>query len=154
MTDSPTDAIADALAPSRATLAPELLLGEPVTDATHEEFVQLLDAAARAEDTGFLAALDEWIDHSRHHFGQEEAWMEAMAFGPQHCHRGEHQQVLAVADAVRAKVAEGDVALGRRLVSELPGWFDQHVKSMDAMMVSHMRENGFSLIEAPAGQAA
>ncbi|MDW3687258.1 bacteriohemerythrin [Cupriavidus sp. CV2] len=144
----------DSSSPSTATLAPDLLLGEPVTDATHAEFVQLLDAATRADDAGFLAALDEWIDHTRHHFGQEEAWMEAMAFGPQHCHRGEHEQVLAVAGAVRDKVAAGDLALGRRLLSELPGWFDQHVKAMDAMMVNHMRENGFSLIEAPAEQAA
>ncbi|WP_059411283.1 bacteriohemerythrin [Cupriavidus basilensis] len=149
-----TDHATDVPAPSRAALAPELLLGEPVTDATHEEFVQLLDAAARAADDGFLAALDEWIEHTRHHFGQEETWMEAMNFGPQHCHRGEHQQVLAVADAVRVKVAEGDVTLGRRLVSELPGWFDQHVRSMDAMMVGYMREHGFTLIEAPDGQAA
>ena len=76
--------------------------------------------------------------------------MEAMAFGPRHCHAGEHQPVLAVADAVRTAVLdEGRVDVGRRLVSELSGWFDQHVKSMDAMMVAHMKENGFTLIEGP-----
>jgi hemerythrin len=83
---------------------PEALrLGEPVTDATHAEFLQLLDAAARADDAGFLEAYDAWIDHTRHHFAQEE----------------------------------------------LSGWFDQHVKSMDAMMVEHMQANGFTLIEGP-----
>jgi len=130
---------------------PEALrLGEPVTDATHAEFLQLLDAAARADDAGFLEAYDAWIDHTRHHFAQEEQWMEAMGFGPRHCHAGEHQQVLAVAQAVRDKVAEeGGVSLGRRLVGELSGWFDQHVKSMDAMMVEHMQANGFTLIEGP-----
>jgi len=136
---------------SSAGLPEDLHLGEPVTDATHAEFVQLLDAAARADDAGFLAAMDEWIDHTRHHFAQEEAWMEAMGFGPRHCHAGEHKQVLAVAAAVRDKVAQDNaLELGRRLVAELSGWFDHHVKSMDAMMVGHMRENGFSLIEAPA----
>lgn len=132
---------------------PEALrLGEPVTDATHAEFLQLLDAAARADDAGFLAAYDAWIDHTRYHFAQEEQWMEAMGFGPRHCHAGEHQQVLAVAQAVRDKVAEeGVVSLGRRLVGELSGWFDHHVKSMDTMMVEHMQANGFTLVEGPQG---
>jgi len=136
-------------------LPEELQLGEPVTDATHAEFVQLLDAVARADDAGFLAAMDEWIDHTRHHFAQEDSWMEAMSFGPRHCHAGEHKHVLAVAVAVRDKVAkDGELGLGRRLVAELSGWFDHHVRSMDAMMVSHMRENGFTLVEGPASQAA
>ncbi len=139
---------------SSAGLPAELHLGEPVTDATHAEFVQLLDATARASDEQFLASMDEWIDHTRHHFAQEEQWMEAMNFGPRHCHAGEHQQVLAVAVAVRDKVAqENMLELGRRLVGELSGWFDHHVRTMDTMMVEHMRENGFSLIEAPQEQA-
>lgn len=132
-------------------LPAELHLDEPVTDATHAEFIELLAAVANADDAGFLAAFDAWIEHTRYHFGQEEQWMEAMAFGPRHCHAGEHQQVLAVADAVRkAIVDEGRIDVGRRLVSELSGWFDQHVKSMDAMMVGHMKENGFTLIEGPS----
>lgn len=136
-----------------------LRLGEPVTDATHAEFLQLLDAAARASDADFLAAFDAWIEHTRHHFEQEEQWMEAMQFGPRHCHTNEHQGVMAVVKAVRDKVAEeqadpegpgkGGLSLGRRLVDELSGWFDNHVKSMDTMMVEHMKANGFSLIEAP-----
>lgn len=136
-------------------LPSDLHLGEPVTDATHAEFVQLLAAVAGADDAGFLAAMDEWIDHTRHHFAQEESWMEAMGFGPRHCHAGEHQQVLAVARAVRDKVAsDGELELGRRLAAELSGWFDHHVKSMDAMMVEHMQKNGFTLVEGPADQPA
>lgn len=136
---------------SSASLPADLHLGEPVTDATHAEFVQLLDAVARADDAGFLLAMDEWIDHTRHHFAQEESWMDAMQFGPRHCHAGEHQQVLAVCEAVRRKVAEeGQLELARRLVSELSGWFAHHVNTMDSMMVNHMRENGFTLIEAPS----
>lgn len=139
---------------SSAGLPDHLHLGEPVTDATHAEFVQLLAAVASADDNAFLAAMDAWIDHTRHHFAQEEQWMEAMGFGPRHCHAGEHQQVLAVAVAVRDKVhSDAEFQLGRRLVAELSGWFDHHVKSMDAMMVEHMRENGFTLIEGPATAA-
>jgi hemerythrin-like metal-binding protein len=140
--------------PDSSALPDALRLGEPVTDATHAEFVLLLEAAARAGDNAFLAALDEWIDHTRYHFGQEEAWMDAMGFGPRHCHQAEHEQVLKVADAVRAKVAdEGDFETGRRLVAEMSGWFDLHVKQKDALMVAYMREHGFTLVEAPATPA-
>lgn len=134
-----------------SALPPALRLGEPVTDHTHAEFVLLLDAAAKADDAAFLAALDEWIDHTRYHFGMEEAWMEAMNFGPRACHRTEHQQVLAVAEQARARVAEGDIATGRRLVAELPGWFARHVEKQDAAMVAYMRDHGFTLVEGPAG---
>lgn len=140
-------------------LPDELRLGEPVTDATHAEFLQLLDAVAKSDDAGFLAAYDEWIAHTRHHFEQEEQWMEAMQFGPRFCHTNEHNGVLQVVQAVRDKIAQemedpegpgkGGLSLGRRLVDELSGWFDNHVKSMDTMMVEHMKANGFSLIEAP-----
>ncbi|MCY1460878.1 hypothetical protein D9M71_784730 [compost metagenome] len=62
--------------------------------------------------------------------------------------------MLAVAVAVRDKVqSDAEFGLGRRLVSELSGWFDHPVKSMDAMMVEHMRENGFTLVEGPAEAA-
>jgi len=141
-------------------LPDELRLGEPVTDATHAEFLQLLDAMVKADDAGFPAAFDEWIEHTRHHFAQEEQWMEAMQFGPRFCHTNEHQGVLSVAKAVRDKIAEeqaepagpakGALSLGRRLAGELSAWFDNHVKSMDTMMVEHMQANGFTLIEAPA----
>lgn len=158
---SATSAASDPYASLSSTGLPdELRLGEPVTDATHAEFLQLLDAVAKADDAGFLAAFDEWIEHTRHHFEQEEQWMEAMQFGPRFCHTNEHQGVLQVVKAVRDKIAEeqvdpegpgkGGMSLGRRLVDELSGWFDNHVKSMDAMMVEHMKANGFSLIEAPA----
>ena len=145
---------------SSAGLPDELRLGEPVTDATHAEFLQLLDAMVKADDAGFLATFDEWIEHTRHHFAQEEQWMEAMQFGPRFCHTNEHEGVLAVAKAVREKIAEemcdpegpgkGGLSLGRRLAGELSAWFDNHVKSMDTMMVEHMQANGFTLIEAPA----
>ncbi len=135
-----------------SALPADLHLGEPVTDHTHAEFVLLLQAAQRASDEGFLAALDEWIDHTRYHFDMEEAWMEAMNFGPRQCHAGEHRQMLDIVDKVRAKVEqEGDFETGRRLVAELPGWFALHVRKQDAAMVAYMRQNGFTLVEGPAG---
>ncbi|RAR61145.1 hemerythrin-like metal-binding protein [Paraburkholderia unamae] len=130
--------------PRRApALAPDLHLGEPITDTMHEEFVQLLNAAASAPDDALAAALDAWIAHTREHFAQEEAWMEAMDFGPRHCHAGQHRQVLDVAAEVRRQVAdEHRFAAGRQLVSEVREWFAWHVSAMDSMMVESLRESG------------
>ncbi len=124
-------------------LPPDLQLGAPATDTMHTEFLQLLDLMDRATDDALLAAFDEWTAHTEHHFAQEESWMEATGFGPLYCHAGQHRHVLDVAVAVREKLAnEGRFDLARRLVDELHEWFPHHVKTMDTMMVAHLREHG------------
>ncbi|CAG9192605.1 Bacteriohemerythrin [Paraburkholderia tropica] len=131
------------VAPTPTPLPPELQLGEPVTDAMHTEFVRLLDLAHDAPDPELVAALDVWIDHTREHFAQEERWMEALDFGPRHCHAGQHRHVLQIASLVRAEIADNArFDLGRRLIGELREWFAFHVKTMDSMMIGHMRETG------------
>jgi len=126
-------------------LAPDLQLGDPTVDTIHAEFVQLLDLTDRARDDELVAALDALIEHTEHHFAQEETWMEATNFGPLHCHAGQHRHVLDVARLVRTKIAEESrYDLGRRLVVELRDWFANHVATMDSMMVSHLREHGLS----------
>ncbi|WP_322104178.1 hemerythrin domain-containing protein [Paraburkholderia sp. J41] len=124
-------------------LPAELQLGEPVTDATHTEFLYLLDRARDATDDALVGALDAWIAHTREHFAQEERWMDATEFGPRHCHAGQHRHVLQVAALVRAEIADhGRFDLGRRLIGEVRDWFAHHVLTMDSMMISHMREAG------------
>lgn len=114
-----------------------------MTDAMHTEFIRLLDLTDSATDESLIAALDAWISHTKQHFSQEESWMEAMDFGPRHCHAGQHRHVLHVADMVRREmVANGRFDLGWRLVRELREWFAHHVRTMDLIMVGHMRENG------------
>ncbi|MEX3841475.1 hemerythrin domain-containing protein [Paraburkholderia sp. BR10882] len=127
------------------TLAPDLQLGEPMTDTMHAEFVALVDALACASDETWLGAFDAWAAHTKQHFAQEEAWMEEMNFGPRHCHGSQHRHVLNVAREVRRQVAdEGRFDSGRQLVSELREWFAWHVKSMDALMVEALRERGIA----------
>ncbi len=131
-------------------LKPELKLDDPFVDAVHTEFVQLLDAAARADDAHFLQAYDAWIDHCRQHFEREERWMASTKFGPQYCHAADHDEVLKVAAAVRDKVArDAQFELGRRLLAEVSEWFDHHVRTMDSMMVSHLKMLNFVMVDAP-----
>lgn len=131
-------------------LAPELKLDDPFVDAVHTEFVQLLDAAARADDAHFLQAYDVWMDHCRQHFEREERWMASTKFGPQYCHAADHNEVLKVAADVREKLArDAQFELGRRLLVEVAEWFDQHVRTMDSMMVSHLKMLNFAMVDVP-----
>ncbi len=112
-------------------------------DATHREFVDLFNAVAGAPADGFLAALDTFIAHTEAHFAQENRWMEAVDFPA--CHRAEHDRVLVVLHDIRKRVAKGDMFLGRRLMEELPAWFDNHTNGMDAALAFHLHSVGFDV---------
>ncbi len=112
-------------------------------DATHREFVDLFNAVANAPTEGFLDALDAFVAHTEAHFAQENRWMEAVDFPA--CHRAEHERVLVVLHDIRKRVAKGDMFLGRRLMEELPAWFDNHTNGMDAALAFHLQSIGFDV---------
>ena len=126
---------------TRIEWSDSLVLGLAPMDATHQEFVACYNALASADAAQFLDRLDAFIDHTEAHFAQENAWMAAMDFPG--CHKAEHDRVLAVLHEVRAHVAEGDKALGRNLVTELPAWFENHASGMDAALAFHIETIGF-----------
>ncbi|MGL1832462.1 hemerythrin domain-containing protein [Rhodocyclaceae bacterium SMB388] len=118
-----------------------LELGLEPMDATHREFVECYQALAAADATSFLAAYDRFIEHTVAHFEQENRWMEAVNFPG--CHRAEHDRVLAVIRDVRKRVEAGDMFLGRRLVEELPAWFENHAVGMDAALAHYLGQVNF-----------
>ncbi len=120
-------------------------LGVSRMDETHREFVEFCNAlvAAGPEDANFLERFDTFIAHTIAHFDQENRWMEAIKFPPIACHREEHDRVLAVAHEVRQRVEKGDLFLGRRLLEELPPWFDNHLDTMDSMLAFYLKKTGF-----------
>jgi hemerythrin-like metal-binding protein len=116
-------------------------------DATHREFVEHYNIVAKAltgAQEDFLAAYDSFVAHTEAHFAQENRWMEAVDFPP--CHRGEHERVLAVLRAVRKRAVDGDLFLARRLVDELPQWFDGHTNGMDAALAFHIDSVGYDVV--------
>ncbi|MDD5296058.1 MAG: cation-binding hemerythrin HHE [Rhodocyclaceae bacterium] len=116
-------------------------LGVPEMDTTHREFMDGVNAADSAADADFLPCFDALIAHTVAHFERERAWMERLGFARDHCHLGEHERVLTLLNAVRDKMAEdGDLALGRRVLSEMPPWFDQHASLMDAPLAHYLKE--------------
>jgi hemerythrin len=127
-----------------------LEVGHGAMDATHREFVEYLNRVAEADDGSVLQHLDAFIAHTETHFGQEEAWMEARAFGPRGCHGVEHQNVLEVAREVRRRVAAGELHYGRTLAQALAEWFPVHATTMDAALALFMEGGAAPACGEPA----
>lgn len=131
----------------------ELANQHPQMDATHQEFVVLLnelEAARVAQADDVIARYDALVEHTIEHFAQEDRWMAATGFTPENCHSNQHKQVLDLLREVRRRVVdEGQDELIPRLLPELATWFEQHAQSMDAALIFHMGEVGY---DATSGQ--
>ena len=123
-------------------------------DNTHREFVDHYNRVAAALGSeGFVAAYDEFVAHTEAHFAQENRWMEAV--NCPECHRGEHDRVLTVLHDIRKRAEQGDLFFARRLIQELPAWFDNHTNGMDAALAFHLKSVGYDVdTETLAPQAA
>jgi hemerythrin-like metal-binding protein len=121
-----------------------LVLDQGVIDDTHREFVELLNRMADAPDAGMVAAIDEFIEHCDFHFGQEQRWMQELAFPPLACHVGEHDSVMEIAREVRKRAAGGETAFGRVLAQGVAEWFATHAASMDTVLALYMKERGYA----------
>ncbi|MEW5757217.1 MAG: hemerythrin family protein [Pseudomonadota bacterium] len=89
-------------------------------------------------------AFEEVLAHSRAHFAQEQALMEQYDFPPYHCHRGEHERVLAEMEAeLTAWNAARDPARLKHYVGEtVPKWFVNHLETMDYVTAMFLAQHG------------
>jgi hemerythrin len=123
--------------------SPAWELGVDAMDETHREFVSSLGALADAPEDAILARLDELIDHTARHFSAENEWMAMLPFPPLHCHVAEHEGVLGAMRLARDYMAEGKLEVGRVLGPELIAWFENHARTMDAMLAAVIKATGF-----------
>lgn len=105
----------------------------------HQEFVALREKLlallqASPLDTARIdALLYELMDHTDHHFDEEEGRMLAAQFPPFSVHKGEHIRALA---EIRGQVSAWETsrdaaALQQWLEQRLADWFVNHVNTMD-----------------------
>jgi hemerythrin-like metal-binding protein len=130
----------------------EFELGVEPMDDTHREFVTLLSEMESCAGGDLGDRLERFAAHTVAHFDQENAWMHACGFPPIRCHTGEHERVLRVIFDVLERVRAGEVDLGRRLIAELPHWFEHHAATMDHALASYIRATGYRIPSATAGQ--
>lgn len=143
---------------SALTWTDTLVLDNPRMDATHREFVELLNAVAEAADDELLPRYRELLAHTVEHFAQEDRWMQATGFAPENCHQTQHTMVLQVMREVAQRAEGGETEFIRRLVPELATWFPQHADMMDAALAYHCAQVGYDttdeVMRARAGTAA
>ncbi|MBL8385064.1 MAG: hemerythrin domain-containing protein [Burkholderiales bacterium] len=125
------------------TWTDNFVLGFAPMDDTHREFVACLAAVQTADDAALPDALDALAAHLAAHFAQEDQWMRETEFPPRDCHIDEHAAVLESMRAVREKVAEGDLANGRRLAQALADWFPGHADYLDSALSHWMFKRRF-----------
>lgn len=105
--------------------------GHAEIDATHREFVALVDALLRCDEASVSAALDRLARHAASHFGEEDELMRSTGYTAAGCHMDEHVAVLSSIEEVRALAAQGDFRAARPLARALADWFPEHAEAMD-----------------------
>lgn len=115
------------------------LLGNPGMDATHAEFVALVNRLATVDGREFQALFLELLDHTGDHFGAEEALMEDSSFSAIAEHRAEHWRILGDLRALGQRVVQGRITMARSYITEqIPGWFAVHAATMDSALAAHL----------------
>lgn len=121
----------------------ELVLGDPRTDHTHQEFIDLVNATTAAPAENKLAVYQQLLTHTVEHFAQEERWMLACGIQPDFCHFGQHASVLQVMQEVERRALNGETEYIGSMIEALVEWFPSHANSMDASLVSYLQEKGY-----------
>jgi hemerythrin len=120
-----------------------LKLDNPRMDATHLEFVELLNLVKAATGDEVLSRYRRLIEHTEEHFGQEDRWMRLTGFAPENCHQGQHRHVLQVLYEIERQLLEHQPVNLPRFADELGAWFSQHAQTMDAALAWHLELVGF-----------
>ncbi len=139
-----------------AEIDPERLPQLPMAfmNADHAREVRLVNAveaalAASRGGEGSLAAVVEQLSllavHAREDFLREETAMRVARFPGYPAHKAEHDRVLADMDAEARAFRDGGDAerLVRYLAEALPGWFVNHIRTLDAVAAGYLaRQRG------------
>ena len=112
----------------------ELLVGYAPMDHEHALFAQLIDALQQAPDADLAPALEALAAHADRHFADENTAMAETGFPARACHADEHAAVLRSVHGVQRRLEQGDVAVVRRLCTELQSWFPAQVQHLDSSL--------------------
>lgn len=132
----------------------ELVLGDPRTDVTHQEFIDLLNATSDSDAAQQLPKYQALLAHTVEHFAQEERWLLACGVQPDFCHFSQHASVLEVMKEVERRALAGDTDLIAKMLEALVEWFPMHASSMDAGLVTFLKEKEFDTASESFRQGA
>lgn len=121
-----------------------LILGIEEMDATHREFVDLVNRMQQAKGNELRRLFHELMTHMELHIGRENHLMKQSGFPARLEHHSEHLRILGQLAHFRMRVDQGQEKMARAFICEqLPEWFRTHVPTMDSALAAHLKQNGF-----------
>lgn len=118
----------------------------------HRDQVEMINAVLQALEAhdgsdASLATIDEaledFAEHTREHFRQEDDQMRRYQFPAFESHKSEHDKTLARMDAVLGawRASREAEALTHYMSDEFPKWLVLHVSSMDVFSAQYVMGN-------------
>ena len=99
-------------------------LGMPSMDATHQEFVDLVNRLYACDDEAFAGLFPQLLEHTKAHFAAEAMLMEESDFPAIDAHKAEHERLLDEMAQFADHLRDGRTDMARTYVIEqLPRWF-------------------------------
>ncbi|PIV88719.1 MAG: hemerythrin [Hydrogenophilales bacterium CG17_big_fil_post_rev_8_21_14_2_50_63_12] len=127
-------------------------LGVAEMDATHREFIALVNLLAACDDTDFAALFEKLLDHCRLHFTSEGRLMRISRFPALNEHESEHHRVYGDLVQMNRAVQRGRLLLPRAFVKQgLEEWFNDHLASMDSALAAHLKRVGEARVDLSGG---
>jgi hemerythrin len=124
-----------------------LELGVEKMDATHREFIDLLNAYGGPDGDFSRCSTSSlhtrWNTSSRKSFDDTDRFRRSLSYR-------RYDGVLEAMRETRQYVQDGRVDVGRVLARELAPWFASHAATMDAMLAHALKANGVDPDHAPA----
>ncbi len=114
-------------------------LGVAEMDATHQDFVALVDQLIEASDADFPAMFTQVREHTLLHFEHEKKLMKACRFSAIGEHESEHLRVLGELAHFSSSLRRGRLAAAREYAKNLPAWFATHLATMDAALAGALK---------------
>jgi len=94
-----------------------------------------LERLARIPDQQFAQGYLALVAGLERDFRDEEAIIEALGHHALHNHREQQARALAALHQVENRVADGDTALGRKVIALLDQWLQLHYSATDMALV-------------------
>ncbi|MBS97900.1 MAG: hemerythrin HHE cation-binding protein [Oceanospirillaceae bacterium] len=117
-------------------------LGDPEMDTTHKAFIELCTKTEAASGAEFQSLFSELFEHTKTHFADEEARMQASNFSAYGEHRADHQRILGDMERFNQRVQAGRLPMAKAWLGDsLPAWFDLHSKTMDSALAAHIKQS-------------
>lgn len=118
---------------------------------THLEEIALINDLGYVIEQGLDGVMDkdvisdklkDWVEHTRQHFGEENRMMAEFDFPAYPMHKAEHDRVLKLIESLQKIWTDSGQLepLADFIFLEWPGWFDNHVNTMDQVTAQFLNQ--------------